>query len=159
MVFLSCNIKYTYVYKYISFPGGTIVKNLPTDAGDTRDAGSIPGSARSLGKLYYYCLGKPMDREAWQATVHRSQRVGHSWAPPPSLISCLFSVGEGQMVFSIIYNIYIYMIYIYIYIYHIYLFKFSQYLHPHVNYDDLKVSNAFIFHQPPIMKISNIQQR
>ena len=49
-----------------------VVKNLPTDAGDS---GSIPGSERSLGEgndnlLQYSCLGKPMDRGAWQATVH-----------------------------------------------------------------------------------------
>ena len=31
-----------------SFPGGTGVKNLPADAEDTRDTGSIPGSGRSL---------------------------------------------------------------------------------------------------------------
>ena len=30
-----------------SFPGGTVVKNLPANAGDTRDMGSIPGSGRS----------------------------------------------------------------------------------------------------------------
>ena len=29
------------------FPGGAVVKNLPANAGDTGDAGSIPGSARS----------------------------------------------------------------------------------------------------------------
>ena len=53
-----------------------MIKNLPTHAGDTRDAGSIPGSGRSLGILQYYCLGKLMDREAWQTTVHR---VAKSW--------------------------------------------------------------------------------
>ena len=31
-----------------TFPGGTVVKNLPAKAGDTRDACSIPGSGRSL---------------------------------------------------------------------------------------------------------------
>ena len=48
------------------------VKNLPANAGDT---GSIPGSGRSSGEgngnpLQYSCLGNPMDRGAWQATVH-----------------------------------------------------------------------------------------
>ena len=28
--------------------------------------------------LQYYCLGNPMDRGVWQATVHRVQRVGHN---------------------------------------------------------------------------------
>ena len=52
-----------------------MVKNLPANAGDARDAGSIPGSGRSPGEgngnpLQYSCLGNPMDRGAWQATVH-----------------------------------------------------------------------------------------
>ena len=33
-----------------SFPGGAVVKNLATSAGDTRDVGSIPGSGRSPGE-------------------------------------------------------------------------------------------------------------
>jgi len=42
---------------------------------NTGDTGSIPGSGRSPGKgnghpLQYFCLGNPMDRRAWQATVH-----------------------------------------------------------------------------------------
>ena len=32
------------------FPGGSVVKNLPANAGDTGDAGSIPGSGRSPGR-------------------------------------------------------------------------------------------------------------
>ena len=45
------------------FPGGAVVKNLPTNARDTRDVGSIPGSGRSPGEgngnpLQYSCLGK-----------------------------------------------------------------------------------------------------
>ena len=54
-----------------------VVKNLPANvsAGDVRDTGSIPGSGRSLGEgngntLQYSCLENPMDRGAWQATVH-----------------------------------------------------------------------------------------
>ena len=47
-------------------------KKLPANAGDM---GSIPGSGRSPGEvngnpLQYSCLGNPMDRGAWQATVH-----------------------------------------------------------------------------------------
>ena len=50
------------------------VKNPPASAGDVRDAGSIPGLARSPGgghgkPLQYSCLENPMDRRAWQATV------------------------------------------------------------------------------------------
>ena len=54
------------------FSGGSVVKNLPASAGD---ASSILGLGRSPGKgngnpLQYSCLGKPMDRGAWWATVH-----------------------------------------------------------------------------------------
>ena len=31
------------------FPGGTVVKNMPDNAGDTRNVGSMPGSGRSPG--------------------------------------------------------------------------------------------------------------
>ena len=34
----------------MGFPGGSTVKNLPANAGDARDANSIPGSGRSLGE-------------------------------------------------------------------------------------------------------------
>ena len=52
-----------------------MVKNLPANARDTGDAGSIPASGRSPGErnhnpLQYSCLGNPMDRGDWQATVH-----------------------------------------------------------------------------------------
>ena len=52
-----------------------MVKNLPANAGDLRDAGLIPGSGGSPGKghgnpLQYSCLENPTDRGAWQATVH-----------------------------------------------------------------------------------------
>ena len=52
-----------------------VVKNPPADAGDVGDAGLIPGSGRSSGgecgnPLQYSCLENPMDRGAWQATVH-----------------------------------------------------------------------------------------
>ena len=55
--------------------GGTVVKNPPASAGDTRDVGSISGSGRSPGvgngnPLQYACLENPKDREAWWATVH-----------------------------------------------------------------------------------------
>ena len=52
-----------------------VVKNLPASAGDARDMGSVPGSGRSPGgghgiPLQYSCLGNPMDRGDWRATVH-----------------------------------------------------------------------------------------
>ena len=53
-----------------------MVKNPPANAGDVRDSGLIPGSGRSAGAgngnpFQYSCLGNPMDRGAWRATVHR----------------------------------------------------------------------------------------
>ena len=53
-----------------------MVKNPPANAGDVRDAGSIPGLGRSPGgghgnPLQYSCLENPMDSAAWQAMVHR----------------------------------------------------------------------------------------
>ena len=52
-----------------------VVKNLPVNAGDARDAGLIPGSGRSPGggngnPLQYSCLENPTDSGAWWATVH-----------------------------------------------------------------------------------------
>ena len=52
-----------------------LVKNLPANAGDIRDLGSIPGLGRSPGgghgnSLQCSCLENPMDRGVWWATVH-----------------------------------------------------------------------------------------
>ena len=52
-----------------------VVKNLPANVGDIKDKSLIPGLGRSPGGgcnnlLQYSCLENPMDREAWQATVH-----------------------------------------------------------------------------------------
>ena len=57
------------------FLSGSVVKNLPADTGDAGEADSIPGSGRSPGvgngnPLQYFCLGNPMDRGAWCATIH-----------------------------------------------------------------------------------------
>ena len=58
-----------------------VEKNPSANAGDVIDVGLIPESGRSPGKensnpFQYSCLENPMDREAWQATVHR---VAKSW--------------------------------------------------------------------------------
>ena len=58
-----------------------MVKNLPASAGDRRDMGSIPGLGRSLGgghgnQLQHSCLENPMDRRAWQSTVHGVPKSG-----------------------------------------------------------------------------------
>ena len=56
----------------MGFPGGSVVKNSPANAGDV---GWIPGLERSPGeesgnRLQYSCQGNPMDRGAWWATIH-----------------------------------------------------------------------------------------
>ena len=56
----------------VGIPGGSDGKESSCNAGDL---GSIPGSGRSPGEgngntLQYSCLENPMDRGAWQATVH-----------------------------------------------------------------------------------------
>ena len=63
------------------FPCGARVKNLPVNAQDVKDTGSIPGSGRSPegghgNPFQCSCLKNPMDRGVWQATVHR---VAQSW--------------------------------------------------------------------------------
>ena len=60
------------------FPGGSLIKNPPVNAGD---ADLIPGWRRDHGQgndnsLQYYCLENPMGRRAWWATVHRAAK---SW--------------------------------------------------------------------------------
>ena len=57
------------------FSGGTAVKNLPANAGETRDVGLIPqlGRLPRVGNgnpLQYSCLQNPMDRGAWRSTAH-----------------------------------------------------------------------------------------
>jgi len=52
-----------------------VVKYSPANTGDIKDAGSIPGLRRSPGEgnsnpLQNSCLGNPMDRGAWWATIH-----------------------------------------------------------------------------------------
>ena len=64
-----------------AFPVALVVKNLPANAGDIRDASSIPRLGRSPGggqglPLQSSCLEKPMDRRARWAMVHG---VTKSW--------------------------------------------------------------------------------
>ena len=56
-----------------------MVKNLPANAWDTDlipELGRSPGEGNS-NTLQYSCLGNPMDRGVWKATVHGVARVGH----------------------------------------------------------------------------------
>ena len=57
------------------FPGGSVVKTLPINAGSTGDSGSNSGLGRSPGRgndntLQYSYLENSMNRGAWRATVH-----------------------------------------------------------------------------------------
>ena len=63
-------------YDLWGFPGSSMVKNPPVNAGD---AGLIFALGRSPGEgngnpLQYSCLGNPMDTGTWQATVHRATK-------------------------------------------------------------------------------------
>ena len=74
--------KYCILTHIRGFPGGSVVKNLPANARDLREQGSIPGLGRSprrgdIGNpLQYSCLENPIERGAWQATVHRVAKSG-----------------------------------------------------------------------------------
>ena len=72
-----------------------VVKNLPDNAEDIRDMGSIPGSGRSPAgghgnPLQYSCLENPMDRGAWRATVHgvTKRRTQLKWLSTHYFQSC-----------------------------------------------------------------------
>ena len=58
----------------MGFPDDSVLKNLPANAGGIRDAGLIrsgrfPGGGNG-NPLQYSCVGNPMDRGTWWATVH-----------------------------------------------------------------------------------------
>ena len=67
--------KYRYIRRQRTSQLPLVVKNMPASAGDLRDTGSITEAGRAPGEgngnpLQYPCLENPMDRGAWQATVH-----------------------------------------------------------------------------------------
>ena len=91
---------------------GLVVKNLPANAREVRDAGSIPGSGRSPGgghgnPLQHSCLENPMEREAWQATVHRvtqSQiRLKRLSTQACIIMSIYWKLRIGYILFGIVY--------------------------------------------------------
>ena len=87
------------------FPDGSTVKKLPANVGD---AGSIPGSGRSPGEgngnlLQYSCLGNPMDRGTWRATVHGV--TNEYYSQPSNWKQCLpkgQSVSEMLYIYSVV---------------------------------------------------------
>ena len=72
----------------MGFPGGSVIKNLPANAGDASDMGSVSASRKSTGRgngnpLQYSCLENFMERGAWQVTAHgvaKSQTWLSDWA-------------------------------------------------------------------------------
>ena len=61
----------------MGFPGDSVVKNLPANAQDAcliPALGRFPGGGNDI-PLQYSCLGNPMDRGAWKATVHGVTKV------------------------------------------------------------------------------------
>ena len=113
-----------------------VVKNPPINAGDIRDAGSIPGLGRSPGgkhgnPLQYSCMENALDRGAWWATVHRvaksrtllkwlsmhTHEVGHDFSHIISQLMCVY-------VHTYMYIFYVYMytfMYTYMYIFYVYI--------------------------------------
>ena len=74
-------VLYLHIYVYGTSEVVLGIKNMTANAGDIREAGSVPGLGRSSGggcvnPLQYPCLENPMDRGAWLDTVYR---VTKSW--------------------------------------------------------------------------------
>ena len=73
---------------HTDFPDGSVLKNLPANAREARDASSIPGLGRSPGEgnsnpLGHSCLENPMGRGTqawlsdWTTTIHAQHRMNH----------------------------------------------------------------------------------
>ena len=84
----------------LGFPHSSVGKESACNAGDHD---SILGFGRSPGDgngnpLHYSCLENPMDRGAWQATVHGVSRVGRDLAtkPPPPPYTTKCSIPENS---------------------------------------------------------------
>ena len=71
-----------------------MIKKLFTNAGTVRNTDSIPGSGRFPGgehenPLQYSCLENPMDRGAWQATVHGVAELGMTEVTEHNIFHCM----------------------------------------------------------------------
>ena len=95
-----CYFSFSCFYMRVGFPRWlNNEKNSPASKGDAGDVGSISGSGRSPGErncnlLQYSCMKNPMDRGAWQATVHevgaksRRRLSGHTRMRVTFLFPC-----------------------------------------------------------------------
>ena len=75
VLFNENNQKYIVSSTLVDNTSCSAVKNLPANIGETRDVVSIPGLERfpaggNDNPLQCSCLGNPMDRGSWRATVH-----------------------------------------------------------------------------------------
>ena len=78
----------------LGFPGGSVVKNPPANAGDMGSVsglGGFPGEING-NPLQYSHMGNPMGRGAWQATVYGVSRVGHNLATKQQLLTVICCV-------------------------------------------------------------------
>ena len=81
-----------YLRKIRGFPDGSSGKEPSCNAGDSEDSNRIPGSGRfsdegNGNRLQYSCLGNPVDRGAWWATVQRITKTQLSTHEYHELIS------------------------------------------------------------------------
>ena len=101
----SPNINASLLRSMRGFPCGSVVENLPANAGDTRDTALTPGLGRFPGErnahpLQYSCLENPMDRGAWQAIVYRvamSQTWLSNWAHTQTMIHNIQGTHSSQL--------------------------------------------------------------
>ena len=81
-----------------------VIENPPTNAGDTRDLGSVPGLGRSLGEgngnpLQYFCLENSMDGGDWYAQsclMLRDSMENVAYQPPLCMGSSSKNTGMGS---------------------------------------------------------------
>ena len=88
------------------FSKGLVVENLPANAGDVRDAGSIPGLGRSPGgghgnPFQYSCLENPMDRGAWREAVHRVMQSDTTEATGQQELQNAFKLSNLKQIYKL----------------------------------------------------------
>ena len=76
----------------MSFPGGSVVMNLPTDGGDARDMGLIPGSGKFSGKgngnpLQYSFLGNPTESDTTEQLHTHAWRLYDAFLDPSGALN------------------------------------------------------------------------
>ena len=98
-----CIVHTLHTCVYRGFPGGSVVKNPPANAGDVD---SIPGSGRPPGAgkgnpLQYSCLGNPTDQRSLAGCSPWGQRVRHNGpAEHKPVCVCVFTSWSGVCVYS-----------------------------------------------------------